>query len=169
MRSTFVHRAFAFAAFAVLASLPVLAAAPGLKPFNAEYVASYMGMEGDARMQLAQNGGQWKYTLRINSSLASLSQSTTFEENDGVWRPLSGEDNSSVLIKKVNKRAQYDWAKGVATWSGDVKPDRAGPVKLSRRERRSSWSARPGSSNSVITPSPVSTASSPPSRTGAAS
>lgn len=130
MRSTFIHRALAATAFAALAALPVLAAAPGLKPFNAEYVASYMGMEGDARMQLAQAGPQWKYSLRINSSLASLSQSTTFEENGGQWRPLSGQDNSSVLIKKVNKQAQYDWDKGVATWSGDVKPDRAGPVKL---------------------------------------
>jgi hypothetical protein len=43
---------------------------------------------------------------------------------------LSGTDASAVLIKKVNKQAQYDWSKGEATWSGDVKPDRAGPVKL---------------------------------------
>jgi hypothetical protein len=53
-----------------------------------------------------------------------------FEENGGQWRPVSGSDNSSVLIKKVVKNAQYDWDKGVATWSGNVKPDRAGPVEL---------------------------------------
>ena len=53
-----------------------------------------------------------------------------FEENGGQYRPISGSDVSRVLIKKVDKSANYDWHKGVATWSGDVKPDRAGPVKL---------------------------------------
>lgn len=111
-------------------ALPAYAAQSGLKPFDAAYVANYQGMEGNARMTLVQSGGQWKYTLRVNSSLASLSQSTTFDEKDGQWRPLSGTDVSAVLIKKKNKQANYDWGKGVATWSGDVKPDRAGPVKL---------------------------------------
>ena len=124
------RRAFAATAFVALATLPALAAAPSLKPFDAEYVANYMGMEGAAHMQLAQAGEQWKYSLRIQSSLATLSQVTTFEENGGQWRPISGSDNSSVFIKKVSKNAQYDWDKGVATWTGNVKPDRAGPVEL---------------------------------------
>ena len=124
------RRAFAATAFVALATLPALAAAPSLKPFDAEYVANYMGMEGEAHMQLAQTGAQWKYSLRIQSSLATLSQVTTFDENGGQWRPLSGSDNASVLIKKTSKNAQYDWAKGVATWTGNVKPDRAGPVDL---------------------------------------
>src|SRR3546814_8926819 len=59
-----------------------------------------------------------------------LDQSTTFEDRDGQWRPLSGTDSSLLLIKKTDKKATYDWDKGVATWSGDVKPERAGPVKL---------------------------------------
>ena len=130
MHLTRIRNAFVATAFVALASLPALAAAPGLKPFNADYVANYMGMEGAANMQLVQTGAQWKYTLKIQSSLATLSQVTTFEENGGQWRPLSGSDNASVLIKRTNKQAQYDWAKGVATWSGDVKPDRAGPVEL---------------------------------------
>ena len=109
---------------------PAMAADATLKPFNADYVASYMGMEASARMSLAQTGAQWKYSLSIKSSLASLSQTTTFDEQGGHWRPLSGTDNASVVIKKVNKQANYDWAHGVATWTGDVKPDRAGPVKL---------------------------------------
>jgi hypothetical protein len=114
-----------------LLAAPVLAEQPTLKPFNADYVASYMGMEGNATMSLAPAAsGQWKYTLSIRSSLASLSQSTLFDEHGGQWRPLSGSDNASVLIKKTSKRANYDWERGVATWSGDVKPDRAGPVKL---------------------------------------
>jgi len=116
---------------AALLAAPVLAAQPTLKPFTADYVARYMGMEGNATMSLAPSGnGQWKYTLSIRSSLAALSQSTLFDEHEGQWRPLSGTDNASVLIKKTSKRASYDWGRGIATWSGDVKPDRAGPVKL---------------------------------------
>ena len=111
-------------------ALPAYAAQNDLKPFDADYVANYQGMEGNARLTLAKAGDQWNYTLRVNSSLASLSQTTTFDEKDGQWRPLSGSDVAAVLIKKKSKHATYDWGKGVATWTGDVKPDRAGPVKL---------------------------------------
>ena len=127
----FLSRLRPFFLGATLLATPVLAEQPSLKPFNADYVASYMGMEGNATMSLVPAAsGQWKYTLSIRSSLASLSQSTLFDEHGGQWRPLSGSDNASVLIKKTSKQANYDWARGIATWSGDVKPDRAGPVKL---------------------------------------
>ena len=130
MRTNRFRHVFAAATLVAACAVPALAAAPDLKPFNADYVANYMGMEGAARMSLAPAGGSWTYTLSVKSSLASLSQSTTFDEKDGQWRPLSGTDNSNVLIKSVKKQATYDWAKGVATWTGDVKADRAGPVKL---------------------------------------
>ena len=111
-----------------LASLPALAA---LKPFSADYTASYMGLQGNARMSLVQAGDdRWTYTLQIQAPVAQLSQSTTFDENGGQWRPVSGHDQSSVLIKKVDKQARYDWSSGQATWSGDVKDDRRGPVAL---------------------------------------
>ena len=35
-----------------------------------------------------------------------------------------------LLVKQSNKNATYDWAKREACWSGDVKPDRSGPVAL---------------------------------------
>ena len=130
MRTNRFRHAFAAATLVAACAVPALAAAPDLKPFNADYIANYMGMEGAARMSLAPAGGNWTYTLSVKSSLATLSQTTTFDENDGQWRPLSGTDNSNVLIKSVKKQATYDWAKGVATWTGDVKADRAGPVKL---------------------------------------
>lgn len=135
MTNAFSHAArgllLGIALLGAAAGSPALAGKPTLKPFDADYVAHYMGMEGDALMSLAPAGdGRWKYTLRIRSSLASLSQSTVFDENGGQWRPLSGTDTSSVLIKKTNKTATYDWDRGVATWSGDVKPDRSGPVDL---------------------------------------
>ena len=130
MRTNRFRHAFAAATLVAACAVPALAAAPDLKPFNADYIANYMGMEGAARMSLAPAGDNWTYTLSVKSSLATLSQTTTFDENDGQWRPLSGTDNSNVLIKSVKKQATYDWAKGVATWTGDVKADRAGPVKL---------------------------------------
>jgi hypothetical protein len=110
------------------ASLPAFAA---LKPFTADYTANYQGLEGNAQMTLAPSGGNhWTYSLQIQSAIAQLSQSTVFDENGGTWRPLSGHDMSSVLIKKSDKQASYDWSHNQATWSGDVKDDRRGPVAL---------------------------------------
>jgi hypothetical protein len=117
----------AVAAAVVLSSAPALA----LEPFTADYQASYMGMQANGRMTLAQAGeGKWRYNLSIQNQLANLSQTTVFQDVGGQWRPLSGNDSSQVLVKRSVKNAAYDWARGVATWSGDVKPDRAGPVKL---------------------------------------
>ena len=117
------------------AILLALATAPAwaVTPFSADYQASYMGLQGNGKMTLeAQGANRWKYTLSITSNVAQLSQSTVFEDHDGQWRPLSSSDRSLLLIKKVDKDANYDWNKGVATWSGDVKADRAGPVKLQK-------------------------------------
>ena len=112
----------------------LLAAAPAwaVKPFTAEYEASLLGgISADAQMTLASAGGdRWNYVLSVDSPVASLRQSTVFEDRGGAWRPLSGNDSSQMLIKKSQKNASYDWTKGEARWSGDVKADRAGPVKL---------------------------------------
>ena len=119
--------ATATAAALVVASWP----ASAVEPFTADYQASYMGMQANGKMTLAPAGeDRWRYSLDISNSLASLSQVTVFEEHDGRWRPLSSKDSSSVLVKKSDKTAKYDWSKGVASWSGDVKSDRAGPIKL---------------------------------------
>lgn len=110
-----------------IASAPALA----VTPFTADYQASYMGMQGNGRMTLASAGGnRWRYTLSVKNQLADLNQSTVFEENGGQWRPLSGTDSTQILVKKSNKSANYDWSRGVASWTGDVKPERAGPIKL---------------------------------------
>ena len=116
------------AAALACASLPAFAA---LKPFNADYSANYMGLEANGRMTLAASGGnRWTYTLQIQSAVAQLSQSTVFDASGEAWRPLSGHDMSSVLIKKSDKQATYDWSHNQATWSGDVKEGRRGPVDL---------------------------------------
>ena len=107
------------------------AATPAMKPYSADYDASYMGMHGTGHMSLSQQGGgRWVYSLRIGSAIAQLSQSTVFDVAGDALRPLSGTDSSTLLVKRVTKQASYDWKAGQASWSGDVKPERAGPVAL---------------------------------------
>ncbi|MBW8811600.1 MAG: hypothetical protein JF591_22880, partial [Lysobacter sp.] len=54
---------------AVLAAALAVASAPALavKPFSADYSASYMGMQGNGRMTVAAEGNRWKYSLSITS------------------------------------------------------------------------------------------------------
>jgi len=110
-----------------LASLPALA----LQPFTADYQATYMGMQANGTMTLAAAGAdQWKYSLQIQNQLATLTQSTVFDEKNNQLRPLSSNDSSALLVKRRNVQAKYDWNSKQATWSGDVKPERRGPVAL---------------------------------------
>ncbi len=116
---------------ATAALLMVSAPSWAIEAFTADYQASYMGMQATGKMTLAPEAGErWRYTLAISTPLANLRQSTVFEDSKGQWRPLTSEDTTQVLVKKSSKTASYDWAQGVATWSGDVKPDRAAPIKL---------------------------------------
>ena len=103
-----------------------------MKPFTADYEANVMGsISADAQMTLAAAGGdRWNYVLSVKSPVATLRQATVFEDRNGSWRPLSGNDFTQMVFKKSQTNASYDWAKGEARWSGDVKADRAGPVKL---------------------------------------
>ncbi len=117
---------------ATLALALVASPAWAVKPFVADYEATVKGaIRADAQMKLTSAGAnRWSYELSVNSPLASIRQTTVFEDRDGAWRPLSGNDSSQMLIKKSQKNATYDWAAGEARWTGNVKPDRAGPVKL---------------------------------------
>ncbi len=126
-----LRRSLSIALGAIALSAAASAPAVALKPFSADYTASYMGMQGAGKMTITPAGGnRWKYSLSIRNNVAQLSQVTTFEDKGGQLRPLSSSDSSLLLIKKVNRNATYDWSKGEARWTGDVKPERAGPVKL---------------------------------------
>jgi hypothetical protein len=116
-------------------AIPALA----VEPFTADYQVYFQGNpQGAGTMRLARlDGNRWKYSLDIKGTSgmaalagADIAQSTTFEVVDGHWRPLSGSDSSKMLFKQSRKTATYDWDAGVASWSGDVKPERAGPVRL---------------------------------------
>ena len=115
------------AALLAAASAPALA----VEAFTAQYNASALGMVGEGQMSVSpQPGNRWQYTLSVRNQAVDLSQKTVFDVQDGRMRPLSSSDTSRLLIKKKNVNTVYDWSKAQATWSGDVKPDRAGPVKL---------------------------------------
>lgn len=103
-----------------------------VKPFVADYQATVKGaISANAKMTLASAGSdRWSYELSVISPIASVSQTTVFEDRGGNWRPLSGSDSTQMLMKKSQKNATYDWASGEARWTGNVKADRMGPVKL---------------------------------------
>ncbi|KAF1711423.1 hypothetical protein CSC70_05830 [Pseudoxanthomonas kalamensis DSM 18571] len=117
----------------IVAALLALASAPALaiEAFTADYQASYMGLQADGSMSLSpQAGDQWQYTLEIRNNLGVLSQSTRFDVVDGQYRPLSSLDKTLLLVKRKTVETTYDWNQRQATWSGDVKADRAGPAAL---------------------------------------
>ncbi|NLA68696.1 MAG: DUF3108 domain-containing protein [Gammaproteobacteria bacterium] len=125
---------------AVAGLLLALAAAPSLaiEAFSADYRASYMGMEATARMTLESAGkDRWEYSIDIGGMGARLEQSTVFEVEGDQWRPIRSVDSqrgtnglAAMLVKRRTVTADYDWDRGQARWSGDVKEGRAGPVDL---------------------------------------
>ena len=118
---------------AIAAGLLAVASAPAaaVQAFSADYEANAMGMQGNGHMSItAQGNDRWQYSLTIRNSLVDLSQSTVFDEQAGWLRPLSSTDLSRLLVKKKAVNTSFDWGKNQATWTGDVKPGRAGPVAL---------------------------------------
>ena len=131
---------FAPALALLLAAAGASAHAAALEPFTAEYQARYLGLQAAGSMTLATEGGnRWKYSLNIRNQLGDLSQSTVFEEHQGQLRPLSSSDRAVALMKKKSVDATYDWKAGQATWTGDVKPERRGPVRASTSSEVSRW------------------------------
>lgn len=115
------------------ATVLALATAPAfaLDAFTATYQASAMGMQGNGQMTLTPQGaGKWKYDMSVRNQLVNLTQSTTFEDKDGAFRPLSSSDSSLVLVKSKSVKTNYDWSSKQATWSGDIKDNRKGPIAL---------------------------------------
>lgn len=127
-------RSIAAAAVLALAS----ASAAAVEPFTADYAAQYMGLQATGRMTLEPAGGnRWKYSLQVNGAGARLEQNTVFEVDGEQWRPVSSHDSqrgesglAAMLVKPRSTTATYDWSRGQATWEGDVKADRRGPVRL---------------------------------------
>lgn len=108
----------------------VAAPASALKPFTAQYDASFKGISAGGSMALSQQGNRWTYSMGIRNSMANLSQATVFEDAAGRYRPLGGSDRSTYLMKTRSIVTHYDWKGLRVRWTGDVKPQRAGPVTM---------------------------------------
>lgn len=107
------------------------ASASALEPFKAQYQASYMGLQANGSMILSRDAdNRWRYDLGINHAIANMTQSTVFDEQGGHFRPLVSDDRSQVAIRKRASQGTYDWSTKRAVWTGDLKPDRLGPIEL---------------------------------------
>jgi len=108
-------------------SLPALA----LQPFTVHYQVRYMGMQGQATATLqAADHDQWRYTLTIRNAVARIRQSIVFTHESDVLRPLRSVSDSRIVFQRRLVEGHYDWAARQATWTGDIKPHRRGPVTL---------------------------------------
>lgn len=115
-----------------LAAALAMAASPAhaLKPFTAQYEASFKGISAGGTMTLSRQGQRWTYAMGLRNAMANLSQATVFEEAAGRYRPLGGSDRSTYLMKTRAVVTLYNWKGMQARWTGDVKPQRAGPVAM---------------------------------------
>jgi len=110
-----------------LLSLPALA----LQPFTAHYRATYMGHSANAVMTLeAAGNAQWRYSLKLKNVLVEFNYSTLFDEQGEQLRPLNSVVASSIPFRRRRVEGHYDWSNRQATWSGDAKAQRRGPVAL---------------------------------------
>ena len=112
-----------------LAAAPALAA--DLQPFKASYRASYNNMAANATMSLAPAGnGRWTYSMSMQNALVQLNRTATIDAGGAQLRPLSNKETINLIIKRRVRQGAFDWSAREATWSGDVKDDRRGPIKL---------------------------------------
>ena len=127
-----MNKIFFAPSLALITSLAALSApAMAIEAFTADYQATAMGMQGDGEVVIsAQPGNRWQYALTVKNQLVDLSQKTIFDEQKTWLRPISSSDLSRLLVKKVAVNTNFDWTKNQATWTGDIKPERAGPVAL---------------------------------------
>lgn len=120
-----------FSLLSLVLTLAIAPVASAMQPFNAQYSVNYKGISAVAVARIAPvRSGTWVYTMSIDHMLASMGQATVFQDRAGQYRPLGGSDHSSYASIKRKNTTHYDWAKGTVRWTGDVKPGRAGPLRL---------------------------------------
>lgn len=125
------HRfALLLAAFSAL--FPALSAEAALKAFTAQYAAKYKSIPASGVMVLAPRGGQWSLAMTVENLAASMSQATVFTEStrNGLLMPLGGVDMASYVGQRRNVPMRFDWRSLQATWSGDAKASRRGPIAI---------------------------------------
>ena len=114
-------------------------AVPALAPFNARYRVTRDGKElGDATLNLVSlPDHRWRIDLRIEATRGlygiaglDMQQSTVFDTPNDVFRPLSQSTVRKALFTRKQVTGIYDWSKGMAQWTGDLKKNRRAPVPL---------------------------------------
>lgn len=113
--------------------------ATSLQPFVANYEVYRGGKAlGDATMQVVpQASSRWRVDLTMRGTrglfaLAGINaeQSTVFDAAGETYRPLTQATVNKALFTQKKTIGIYDWASRSATWKGDVKPTRTGPLAL---------------------------------------
>lgn len=131
--------AAAIAQPALPAPAPAATQAQLLQPFVADYEVFRGGKPlGAATMRVVrQSPPRWRVdlTLRGTHGLLGLAgihaeQSTTFDAIGETYRPLTQATVTRTLFTQQKIIGNYDWPSQSASWQGDVKARRAGPLAL---------------------------------------
>jgi hypothetical protein len=110
-----------------------------LQAFQASYDAHYRGKPaGSARLHLTGAATRWQVDLDISARAGiagilglDLRQTTDFEIlADGSYRPLTQRTVRKGLLLGRESAGRYDWTRGQAQWTGDVKKRHRAPVAL---------------------------------------
>ena len=118
----------------LLAGAGLCIAAPAdaaLQPFTAQYSAKYKSIPASGVMVLAPRGNQWTLSMNVDNLAAWMSQATFFSvSRNGLLMPLGGADKASYVGQRKTVPARFDWKAMQASWSGDAKSSRRGPVPI---------------------------------------
>lgn len=124
---------------ATCAQDPVTTSSATLEPFVASYEVLRGGKSlGAATMQVVPlQAARWRVDLKMRGTrgvagLAGLNaeQSTVFDAKGGAYRPLTQATVNKTVFTQKETIGVYDWRLGSATWQGDVKKTRTGPLAL---------------------------------------
>ena len=130
-----IRRAIAVLGLALLAG-----PAAALTPFVARYEVWVDGKrQGVSQMRLTDLGnGLWRHEIEAEGTAgmarlldAELQQSSEFRLVDARPQPQQARQRMASLLREREVITHFDWQRGEARWSGDVKPDRRGPLPLS--------------------------------------
>lgn len=110
-----------------------------LEPFVASYEVFRGGKSlGEATMQVVPlPAARWRVdlTMRGTRGVAGLAginaeQSTVFDAKGETYRPLTQATVNKTVFTQKKTIGVYDWTAASATWQGDVKESRTGPLAL---------------------------------------
>ena len=118
------------AATLLVAALALPTTASAVEPATMQYRVGYNGLSARGSLAVRPSGKRWVVTLKMGNAVASIDQSTVFEVSGNRLKPLGSSRHVDSAISYKAIITSFNWAAGKASWKGDVKPGRAGPVAL---------------------------------------